>query len=386
MDGVVEITADLPILSNNTNTVNIRYLNTRRHMYMILHYDNEMLCYDDSYNGIYRSVVLAYPDHRVLSFAPPKTVPFSHFKQLSPTWTDNLCTNEYIKGTMIQLFYDFRIDDWEISTENYIGGYEPFMSNANTNLRSLFIATLGGMPGDNISDLPFLEYMHKEMSYTFIVQHSPNDADASAVKLYLVSVYQINTDGKNQISYVSNRIYENWPEFANIQGLFHFPQPISVQDYADLADIMCNTTNRNVVITNTLTGVRSILTTREYRRVDAVKRLSELNIYQFLCLHRTDKLHGYLRYFPKHRKQLMAAQEAHRMFIDQLHELYVSQYIRKTVDSVAAPYSCILRRLHQQIYLPSLKTRTPATVNKYAIQLFLNELDPREVLHLMKVS
>lgn len=379
MDGVVEITADLPILSNNTNTVHIRYLNTRRHMYMMLHYDDEMLCYDDSHNGIYRSVVLAYPDPRVLSFAPPKTVPFSHFKQLSPTWTKNICTNEYINGTMIQLFYDFRIDDWEISTENYIGGYERVMSNANakTNLRSLFIATLGGMPDDNISDLPFLEYMPKEMSYTFILQPLPE------VKLYLVSVYQINTDGKNQISYVSNRIYENWPEFANLQGLFHFPQIVSVQDYAELED---NTANRNVVITNTLTGVRSILTTREYRRVEAVKRLPELNLYQFLCLHRTDKLHGYLRYFPKHRKQLMAAKEAHRLFIDQLHELYVSQYIRKTVDTVAAPYSCILRRLHKQIYLPSLKTRTKATVNKYAIQLFLNELDPREVLHLMKLS
>jgi hypothetical protein len=382
MDGVVEITADLPILSNNTNTVNIRYLNTRRHMYMMLHYDDELLCYDDSHNGIYRSVVLAYPDPRVLSFAPPKTVPFSHFKLLSPTWSNNICTNEYIKGTMIQLFYDFRIDDWEISTENYIGGYERVMSNANakTNLRSLFIATLGGMHHENMSDLPFLEYMPKEMSYTFILQAS------SAVKLYLVSVYQINTDSKNQISYVSNRIYENWPEFANIQGLFHFPQTVSVQDYAELENIMCKTANRNVVITNTQTGVRSILTTREYRRVEAVKRLPELNLYQFLCLHRTDKLHGYLRYFPKHRKQLMAAKEAHRLFIDQLHELYVSQYIRKTVDSVPAPYSCILRRLHKQIYLPSLKTRTKATVNKYAIQLFLNELDPREVLHLMKLS
>jgi hypothetical protein len=353
-------------------------MNTRRHMYMILNYDNDMLCYDDSKNGIYRSVVLTYPEPRVLSFAPPKTVPFIHFKRLYPTWTDDICTNEYIKGTMLQLFYDFRINEWEISTETAIGGYE---FKFNNTMRALFTATLGGMPDESLSSLPFLDYLPKEMSYTFILQPSSD----RLVDIYLVSVYKINTDGKNSISYVPNRIYENWPEFANIQGLFHFPKSILAHDYADLADIMCNNACRKVVITNTLTGVRSILTTREYIRIDTMKRLADLNVYQFLCLNRMNKLHGFLYHFPKQRKPLMLAKDAYNMFIDQLHELYVNYYIHKTIGSIIAPYSYIIHQLHRQLYLPSLKTRSKATVNKHAIQLFLNEQDPREVLHLMKI-
>ena len=70
MQGSVEIIDDLPVKISDSNTVNVRYMNTRKHMYMLFNYDNDMLCYDDKKKGIYRSVVVSYPEARVLSFAP----------------------------------------------------------------------------------------------------------------------------------------------------------------------------------------------------------------------------------------------------------------------------------------------------------------------------
>lgn len=398
MQGVVEIIDDLPIQLYHSNTVNMRYMNIREQMYMLINYDNEMLCYDDSKNGIYRSVVLAYPEMRVLSFAPPKTIPFAHYQKLYPEWTEDMYVNEHIEGAMIQLFFDSRMDKWEIATEKSIGGFGCFPSfmkdnipmRISSNFRTLFIGAMGGMPETELSDLPFLQYFSKEMSYTFILKH-PSESmlseDAQRAQLYMISVYQINnTDSKNKISYVSNRVYEEWPQFTNIRGLFEFPTQISSDNYPDLENITASTNPAKVVITNTITGVRSIITTREYRRIHAMKRANRHVAYQFLCLNRINKLHGYLHIFPKQREKLMHIADLYTHFIDQLHQLYVSYYCKKTIHEIPRPYSLIIRQLHKEIYLSHVKKHTQVIVNKHAIRQYLNNKDPYEVLHLLQMD
>ena len=83
-------------------------------------YDMNMLCYDDKRNNIYKSVLYSYPENKLLSFAPPKSIPYKNFMEQHPF---DVYTNveEYIEGQRIQLFYDDRKKEWLTSINNYIG-------------------------------------------------------------------------------------------------------------------------------------------------------------------------------------------------------------------------------------------------------------------------
>lgn len=396
MQGSVEIIDDLPVKISDSNTVNVRYMNTRKHMYMLFNYDNDMLCYDDKKKGIYRSVVVSYPEARVLSFAPPKTLPYVYFQKIYPEWRDEMHVNEYIEGCMIQLFYDSRIGEWEISTEKCIGGLGHFSSfyhnNKHThismNFRKLFVLAMGGTHDIDLNNLPFLEYLSKEMSYTFILQQPTHDIQEAAIphlRLYLIAVYFIGANSKNSISYVSNSVYEKWDMFTNIHGLFEFPKRIAVDSYVELDEYMNSCHSKRVVIANMQTGVRSIITTREYRRIQSIQNTHPRDIYQFLCLNRINQLYGYLHFFPKLRKTLMHISDQYTLYIEQLRQLYAQFYIHKNIKTVPERYSIILQEIHKKLYVPSIKTKSGVHINRHVIREFLNTKDPYEVLHLLQM-
>jgi site-specific DNA-cytosine methylase len=91
--------------------------------YNILNYDKDILCNDDIMNGHYRSVVLDPDTNNVLSFALPKSIPIDSFKERFPKVDqDNIYVNEIVEGTMINLFWDTRLDRWELATKSAVGG------------------------------------------------------------------------------------------------------------------------------------------------------------------------------------------------------------------------------------------------------------------------
>ena len=57
------------------------------------------------------------------------------------------------------MFYDERINRWEIATKDNIGGYEKYPNDLlYRTIESVFNDLLGGMPNEDINFLPFLEY------------------------------------------------------------------------------------------------------------------------------------------------------------------------------------------------------------------------------------
>ena len=67
--------------------------------------------------GLIRSVILY--DEKIKVFSPPKSVNINIF---ASTFSPSECiAEEFIEGTMINLFFDVSKNDWEISTKNSIG-------------------------------------------------------------------------------------------------------------------------------------------------------------------------------------------------------------------------------------------------------------------------
>ena len=147
--------------------------------YKILNYDDTIVCDNDDKLGIYRSIVVNPDNNTILSFTPPKTMTMDFFKESNQDVTScDVLVNEIIEGTMLTLFYDPRIESWELASKGAIGGnywfYRTQYSQSKTNnnqptFRKMFLDAFRACDGQDINDLVCLQELSKVYCYTFIL-------------------------------------------------------------------------------------------------------------------------------------------------------------------------------------------------------------------------
>lgn len=115
----------------STRIVKSKRIDTTLSKYMLYHYDKTILSVLDKVNNKYRSVIFAYPENNLLCFSPSKSIGFSDFINKYPKIEKNIVISQKIEGVSIQLFYDYRIKSWEISTKTNIGGNYWFFAKTN---------------------------------------------------------------------------------------------------------------------------------------------------------------------------------------------------------------------------------------------------------------
>jgi len=273
--------------------INKKHYKTSKAEYSILSYNSDR---PSNLGDIYRSVVYSASsdEETLLAFSPPTSLELGEFKSKHPVLNDDYVINECIEGTMMNLFYDSRIESWELATKGAIGGNYHFYrtqypdtdelflnpyqqqdqpqkqlssnsdgreqkqkqlssnpdgreqkqlsSNSDgreqkqkqLSFRQMFMDAFRANVEDDINSLPFLEYFSKEYSYTFVVQHPANHIvqNIKTPLVYLVAVYHICD---NRAVYIPAPIYEEWNCFLDIRGMLEFPERVaeidSPQDY-----------------------------------------------------------------------------------------------------------------------------------------------------------
>jgi len=190
--------------------------------YSILNYD-KLLIGDDVDTMNYRSVVVYNGNGNcndyVLSFSPPKSIRLNVF--LEKYKDENILINEIVEGSMINLWYDENNYCWEISTKTVIGGNN-FVVDTKLSFRDMFMDAMETDRNCSLDDIKFLKNFNKDYNYSFVLQHPKNHFVLTAVKpqLYLIAVYESKCI--NQISSISQEIYEKW--FLLQDKMIKFPQ------------------------------------------------------------------------------------------------------------------------------------------------------------------
>ena len=97
--------------------------------YDIFKYDKNILTSDMVNSiGLYRSIICH--NNKILAFSPPKSLNINIFMNLH---SENEClAEEFVEGTMINLFYDDSIDKWEIASKSTVGGNITFCKDNPT--------------------------------------------------------------------------------------------------------------------------------------------------------------------------------------------------------------------------------------------------------------
>jgi hypothetical protein len=157
--------------------------------YFIIKYNKEFLTEENiSTIGLFRSIIIK--NNNIIVFSPPKSICYSKFiRSYTP---DDCIAEEFIEGTMINLFYDSENEIWEIATKSSIGANMCFFINDykhNTTFREMFFDIVKNINLD-------FDKLPKNYCYSFVIQHNKNRivSNFSEHKLYLISVYDIDNE------------------------------------------------------------------------------------------------------------------------------------------------------------------------------------------------
>ena len=219
---------------NKTSTVKKTGLS-----YTILKYDEKYVCNNDEKVGKYRSVVFSNPEKKLLCYTPPKSITFELFKERIENQSD-INTTELIEGTMLSLFWDDRINSWELASKGAIGAnywfyrteYPGIEGEKQKTFRRMFLDVFGASPTEDINDLVSINELPKgeegsRICYNFVLQHPENHIvlNIQNPRLYLVSAYRILSE-TNTAEFIPPQIYTQF--ISGVNQVIEFPKEMDL--------------------------------------------------------------------------------------------------------------------------------------------------------------
>jgi hypothetical protein len=361
--------------------------------YTIMNYTKDFLCFDDYETSKYRSVVFSNPENKLLCFSPPKSIKYDIFMKKYPDIDETIFANEIVEGVMINLFYDERIQSWEIATKSAIGGNykhkkcnEIEMSKQNTFIE-LFLDALQCISDikplcKRLNQNKVIEIFPKKYCYNFVLQHPENKIvlNTETPKLYLVGVYEIQG---NTALKIPPPIFENWDIFLNIHGIIHFPKKIWENSYDKIIAKYCSVYTTNIrpgiMITNLEDGERTKIMNPVYTNRRKTNNKNTIIQYQYLSLNRIDKTEDFLKYFPVCKKEFRKQKKEYLDFIYNIHNSYMLKYVEGSNIHISPKYSVHVDRIHYTIHLPSLSGKKQP-ITKDIVKKYVENMEPSEIL------
>lgn len=359
----------------NLNKTECTTLNNQK--YKVIRYNKTNLTYDiiPTY-GLCRSVIVN-SNNQVVCFSPPKSVKSDSFIEKYNIKNDTLVAEEFVEGTMINVFWDQNIGlsgAWEISTRNTVGAVASFYKSPNSKtFRTMFLEAAANNKLD-------LDTLHKNFCYSFVLQHPENRivVPFKTPQLYLISMYIIDNSDKNNI-----KVYSvDKSNFLNLHSntTIKIPTVYNWNTYADLVDKYASMNTSydvlGVVVYNNETGERTKIRNPVYEEVRQLRGNQPKLQYQYLCLRKEGKVGDFLKYYPENKKEFSNFRDQLHLFTNTLFMNYISCYIKKEKPLLefSEQYRTHMFNIHKQ-YLDDLKEKKMYVTNTVVIK-YVNNIHP----------
>ena len=363
-----------------------QYYNERNESYTIVRYNKEFLRPDliNTY-GLLRSLIFA--GQKVLAFSPPKSLSPDNFMSQYPTKNENIIAEEFIEGTMINVFFDQTCEEgkcWQIATRNTVGANVSFYKDSGMTFNEMF---MDACAYNNFN----IQLLNPLYSYSFVLQHPVNRivTPFKHPQLYLVGIYEILQSDESII------VSEEDLTEVKTSGLFNstgikFPEIYDFSAYTELIEKFASGNTpysvMGVVIKNTQTGERTKIRNPIYEEIRQLRGNQSKLQYQYLCLRQSGKLTEYLKYYPETKKEMSAFRDQLHMFTDNLHKNYISCYVQKTqkLGLYPAQYKSHMFKLHEH-FINNLRPQK-LYVTKMEVINYVNKLHPSLVMYCLNYN
>ena len=346
--------------------------------YKIIKYDKSILNNDliNSY-GLCRSVIVN-SDNFVIGFAPPKSLKPDTFMQLYPEKTVDIVAEEFVEGTMINVFFNPKIGlagGWEMATKSTIGARSRFFKEKKgKNFRNMF---LDAAAKNNL----LLENLNKHLSYSFVLQHPDNRivVPFKDTQLYLVGIYFIDNSDKYNI-----RVYKHdMNKIKNtdwLKATIKFPEVYEFTEYRELiekyASMNTNYDKVGFILYNKKTGERTKVRNPTYEEVRQLRGNQPKLQFQYLTLRKEGKVNEFLKFYPENKTELSMFRDQIHLFTTTLYDNYVSCYIKKEkpLKEFSPQFRTHMFNIHK-LYLTEMKEKKEHIKISSVIN-FVNNLEP----------
>jgi hypothetical protein len=360
---------------------------TSNQKYSVIRYLKEYLTADmSSTYGLCRSVIVNSLGN-VVAFAPPKSIPSNVFIQKYPDPNDDLIAEEFVDGTMINVFWDPTIGisgGWEISTRNTVGAMCSFFKETNQKtFRDMFLEA------SSKEKLTF-DQLSRDFCYSFVLQHPSNRivVPFHTPALYLVAMYSIRV--------INNTIYCHpiqpsvFKNFDWGESTIRFPQMYSWSTYTQLTETYASMNTPyhivGVVVYNNTTGERMKIRNPVYEQVRNLRGNQPKLQYQYLCLRKEGKVSDFLKFYPENKKDFSKFRDNIHTFTNTLYTNYISCYIKKEkpLMDFSEQYRTHMFNLHK-IYMEDLREKK-LFVNNTVVIKYVNSLHSSLLMYSLNFS
>ncbi len=386
--------------NNTSNILKLNKLECRtenNQQYKIITYDKSVLNYDlvDTY-GLCRSVVVN-SNNNVVSFAPPKSFKADSFLKLYPEPSEDIVAQEFVEGTMINVFFDPTIGlagGWEIATRNIVGATCGFYT-VDTKVMSIQQEQQQQQPEKKTFRTMFveaakdinlvLENLNPKLSYSFVLQH-PNNRIVIPIKkpqLYLVAIYYIDNNDKNNITVFTSDLQENKDYWQTTT--IKFPEIYEFNDYSELIDKYASMNTEydtlGLVLYNKKTQHRTKIRNPVYEEVRHLRGNQSKLQFQYLTLRKAGKMNDFLKFFPENKREFSLFRDQVHLFTNTLFYNYISCYMKKEkpLKEFSQQYKTHMFNIHEK-YKNELRPENKFVTNRVVIE-YVNNLQPQLLMH-----
>jgi hypothetical protein len=371
------------ILKNNTPTKTLKLScnqsKNNGNMYKIINYEKSQISHDNiSTTGIFRSVILN-KNGNLVCFSPPKSIQTDTFIKSYPEIDSNIIAQEFIEGTMINVFWDPSVGltgGWEIATRNTIGATSKFFKSANSKtFRDMF---LEAAQKNNL----ILECLNRNYCYSFVLQHPENRIVVPFLEpqLYLVAMYFVY---RENYQVAVQPLEDIAPFFTNTT--IKFPQVYEDKTYSELINKYASmNTDYNIlglVLINKVTGERAKIRNPVYEQVRQLRGNQPKLQFQYLCLRKEGKVKDFLKFYPENKTDFTNFRDQVHLFTDTLFTNYISCYIKKEKPLKEFPeqFRTHIFKIHK-IYIEDLKEKK-LYVNNTVVINYVNNILPAKLMY-----
>lgn len=353
---------------NKNNIIRKKWVRKNK-IYEIIKYNKEELNYENiKILGLYRSIVC--DENKILCFSPPKSINFNIFM-------NNFCPTEckieeFVEGTMINLFYDKNLESWEISSKSSVGANVKFFQDSLA-FNELFYEICEELKID-------FEKFSKQYCYSFVIQHPNNKfvIPFTEKKLYLIAIYEIDNENL-KIKELERTEYEN----LNLPENLSYPFGMYVSSFEELYE-KYGSMNTSIycmgIIIKAKNGIRSKIRNPNYEYIKHLKGNNTKLQFQYISLRKLGKVNEYLKYFPENIEKFTIYREQIHKFTDNLLINYINCYIKKNkpLKEFLYQFRTHIFTLHQK-YLSIRKNG--GFINKSIVINYVNNLEPAKLLY-----
>ena len=314
--------------------------------------------------GLFRSVLLY--DGQIKIFSPPKSLKVEIFT--SNFKPDECNAEEFVEGTMINLFYDDENTRWEIASKSCVSGNVKYFKDQPT-FKELFYE-ICSVKNLDFSNLP------KDNSYSFVLQHPKNRFVIPIVnkRLVLVAVYHIDGYAIKELECA---------DFIKYLNNVELPYKQTFSNYAELETAYCSVntpyTTMGVMIKHS-SGIHTKMRNPNYESLKMLRGNSPKLQYQYLSLRSSRNVENFLTFFPENKDSFEQFRKQVHEFTKNLHKYYVKCFIKKELALKDAPFQFKphLYNLHQK-YLAMIGTG--GIITKVVVIEYINTLHPAKLMH-----